>query len=152
MTTPEPAPKPRRTRRTKAENEAEQSASPPDGTDESETAAPKPRRKRKTKAEKEAERIAQMAADAEKPLLEPKAWMAFGLLLLTVGICIYLDPIGFEQSGQSGNEPWIKTILVLLLAFLGKNPVSIGLGVLGALAVVWGVIGWVREKSQNSKA
>lgn len=112
---------------------------------------PKPRRKRRTKAEMEAARAAKLAEDAAKPLLEPKAWMVFGGLLLVVGLCIYLDPIGFEQADSSNSETWLKIILELLIVVLGKNPVSLTLGVLGGLAVLWGIRGWLREKSGANK-
>lgn len=113
---------------------------------------PKPkRRKRRTKAEIEAARAAKMAAEADKPLLEPKAWIIFGGLLLMVGLCIYLDPVGFEQADSSNSETWLKIILEILIVVLGKNPVSLALGLLGGLAVLWGIRGWLREKSGAKK-
>jgi hypothetical protein len=138
MTTPEPKPR---------QSQADDASAPPELA---EGAAPKPRRKRKTKAEKEAERIAQMKADAEKPI-DPRIWMGFGALLLIVGLCIFIDPVGFEQADATSNPTWIQTILVLLLAFFGKNPVTIALGVVGVLSLVWGIRGWLREKSGANK-
>jgi hypothetical protein len=82
MTTPETDAEPKRRKSQAA-----------DASESAEEAAPKPRRKRKTKAEKEAERIAQMKADAEKPI-DPRIWLGFGGLLLIVGLCIYIDPVG----------------------------------------------------------
>jgi hypothetical protein len=104
------------------------------------------RRKRRTKAEIEAERI----SEANKPI-DPRFWMGLGGLLLIVGLCIYLDPIGFEQADSSGGDPWIKIILELLVVFAGKNPVAAALGVLGGLSLIWGIRGWLREKPGANK-
>ncbi|MBZ0301683.1 MAG: hypothetical protein K8J31_18190 [Anaerolineae bacterium] len=147
MTTPAPEtntpPEPkRRTRR---------AAAPTESATEESAAPAKPRRKRKTKAEKEAERAAKMAADAAKPLLEPKAWMTFGLLLAFVGVCVYFDPVGFENSSSGQSEPWIQTLIVLLIAFTGKNPVAIVFGALGLLAMGLGVRGWFRERADQRR-
>jgi hypothetical protein len=113
----------------------------------------KPRRKRKTKAEKETERLAKMKAEAEKPI-DPRIWLSLGSMLLIVGLCIYIDPVGFEQAeanSNSNNTTWLQIILVMLLAFFGKNPVTIALGVMGGLSLAWGIRGWLREKSGADK-
>jgi len=91
-----------------------------------------------------------MRADAEKPI-DPQVWLLLGGILLFLGVCIYFDPVGFADAGQTGNVSWIQTILVLITGFVGKNPTAAILGVLGLLSLGWGVRGWLRQRNEISR-
>jgi hypothetical protein len=111
------------------------------------TTKPKPRRKRKTKAEKEAERMAKMAAEADKPI-DPQIWLTLGGILLLLGVCIYVDPVGFaDASQQTRGTTWIQVILEFAVAFAGKNPTAAVLSIIGLLSLGWGIRGWLRQYS-----
>jgi drug/metabolite transporter (DMT)-like permease len=111
---------------------------------------PEPRPKRKTKAERDAELAAQMAAEAAKPI-DPVIWLLLGGLLLLIGGFIYLDPMSFAEAGQASDNSFLRAFFVLLVGVFGKNPTAIGLGILGLLALVWGIRGWLRQKSGANK-
>ena len=106
----------------------------------------KPKHKRKTKAEKEVERMAQAKAEAEKPI-DPQVWLLLGGILLFLGVCIYVDPIGFAEAGKVGNVGLLQMILVFVTGFIGKNPTAVILGIVGLLSLGWGVRGWLRKRS-----
>ena len=102
-----------------------------------------PKRKRKTSAEREAERQAEAAANAAKPI-DPLIWIVLGVALLFVALMTWLDP---ETLANSGNNPSIfQFIPVLLIGIFGHTLASILLTVVGAIPLVFGVVGWLRKR------
>jgi drug/metabolite transporter (DMT)-like permease len=114
------------------------------------TPEPKSPRKRKTKAERDAELAAQMAEEAAKPI-DPLIWLILGGLLLVIGGFIYLDPMSFAEAGQASDNSFLRILFVMLVGVFGKNPTAIILSVLGLLSLLWGIRGWLREKSGANK-
>jgi hypothetical protein len=105
--------------------------------------APKPKRKRKTAAEREAERQAQAAADAAKPI-DPLIWIILGALILFVAFWMWIDPVTLAESG---NNPSIFQIIpVFMIRIFGQTLAAIIITVLGAIPLVWGIIGWLRRR------
>ena len=103
---------------------------------------PKPR-KRKTKAE----RAAKQAAEAAKAM-DPRFWLIAGGSLLIVGMCVYFDPVNFGDSPQTRDNLLVFFVQVLI-ATLGKNPVSFSFGGLGLFLIGWGIRSWLMRRTSN---
>jgi hypothetical protein len=105
------------------------------------TSATKPRRKRKTSTEQ--------MANANKPI-DPKLWFLLGGLIMIPTICIYLDPVSFASAGQSQSSGmWIRDLLVMVVALLGRNPTVILLTALAAISFGWGLREWLKQGSEK---
>jgi hypothetical protein len=107
---------------------------------------PPPKRKRRTKAEREAADAAHRAELAAQPI-DPLVWILLGVALLFVAVMTWLDPVTLANAGN--NPSILQFIPVLLIRILGHTPASILLTVLGAIPLVWGIVGWVRKR-QNT--
>lgn len=104
---------------------------------------PTPKRKRRTKAEIEAARQEQMRAEAAKPI-DPLVWVLLGAAILFIAFFAWFDPVTLETSG---NNPSIFQLIPGILArLIGATPAAIVLTVLGAIPLVWGIVGWVRKR------
>ncbi|MBZ0287085.1 MAG: hypothetical protein K8I30_05680 [Anaerolineae bacterium] len=140
---PEPTPEAEATPRKRKSKTADAAINTVDATTTDAVEPEKPKRRRKTKAEKEAARMARAKVDAEKPL-DPKLWFTMGAILLVIAGFIYIDPVTFAEAGQSHSEGmWIRDLLVIVVAILGKNPTVILLAVIGLLSLGMGIWGWV---------
>lgn len=105
--------------------------------------SPQPKRKRRTKAEIEAERQAQMRADAAKPV-DPLVWILLGAAILFIAFFAWVDPVTLAESGN--NPSIFQYIPALLARMIGETPAALALTVLGAVPLVWGIIGWLRKR------
>lgn len=104
---------------------------------------PPPKRKRRTKAERDAADAARRAELAAQPI-DPLVWILLGVALLFVAVMTWLDPVTLANSGN--NPSILQFIPVLLIRILGHTLASILLTVLGAIPLVWGIVGWVRKR------
>jgi hypothetical protein len=111
---------------------------------------PQPQRKRRTKAEIEAERQAEAAAEAAKPI-DPIIWVILGMLILFFAFWTWLDPVTFAEAGQPSSQSVLQLIPLLLIRFVGRIPAILILTVLGAIPLVWGIIGWLRKRFGKSE-
>jgi len=51
-------------------------------------------------------------------------------------------------AGKTGGEGmWIRDVLAIIVAVLGKNPTAIILTILALLTLGWGTRGWLRKRS-----
>lgn len=104
---------------------------------------PKPKRKRQTKAEREAADAARRAELAAQPI-DPLIWILLGAALLFVALMTWLDPVTLANAGN--NPSIFQFIPVLMIRIFGHTPASIILTVLGAVPLVFGIIGWLRKR------
>ncbi len=105
---------------------------------------PPPKPKRQTKAEREAADAARRAELAAQPI-DPLIWIILGALILFVALWTWLDPTSFANA--TNNPSIFQLIPVLMIRIFGQTPASIILTVLGALPLVFGIIGWLRKRA-----
>ncbi len=103
-----------------------------------------PKRPRKTKAERETDRQAKLKAEADKPI-DPIVWILFGGVLLVVTLFMFLDPYGSTNTQTRGAEG-VQIVLAVIYGVLGKNLATILLGGVGGGSLIWGIIGWLKNR------
>jgi hypothetical protein len=108
-----------------------------------------PKRKRRTKAEIEAERQAQMRAEADKPI-DPLVWVLLGAAILFIAFFAWVDPVTLAESGN--NPSIFQYIPAILARMIGETPAAIVLTVLGAVPLLWGIVGWLRKRLDGGEA
>lgn len=113
---------------------------------------PKPKRSgskpaRRSKAEREAEEAARRAELAAQPL-DPVVWILLGGAILFVALWTWLDPVTFANAGQ--NPSIFQLIPLLMIRIFGQALASIILTTLGAIPLMYGIIGWLWKRVQKS--
>jgi hypothetical protein len=110
---------------------------------------PAPKRKRRTRAEIEAERLEQARAEAAKPI-DPVIWIILGALILFIAFFAWFDPVTLAESG---NNPSIFQLIPSILAdIIGQTATAIVLTVLGAIPLLYGIIGWLRKRASANRS
>lgn len=104
----------------------------------------KPKRPRKTKAEREAARQAKLQAEADKPI-DPVVWILFGGILLIVTFFMFIDPYGTTTTDTRGAEG-VQFVLAIIYGILGKNLATALLGGIGAISLIFGIVGWIKKR------
>jgi hypothetical protein len=107
---------------------------------------PKPKRKRRSKVEREAEEAARRAELASQPI-DPVIWIILGALILFVALFTWLDPVTLANAGN--NPSIFQYIPVLMIRIFGQTLASIILTLLGAVPLVYGIIGWLRKRAKR---